>query len=298
MLRPFPTQRLAALLLALSAGTSLRRPPSLHRIVAKRGCLRRSGGASEHRRRSARCGWIRAHRKRMAPTTDIDARILGLASQERTLVPISARDAKDRLALSALDLAAHAALGDAGDGVHAEIAERLAERIRATGDGSSAAPMRVASASDAVVILRLNGERTLGGFYGTPSSDRLSLVLFSVMGDSPIVSRRNFDLSSTLSAWRRGTAWSNSPYSPRNAGDLVDLFHDAGDHFALTSTGLRTANERGESGHYAAARALAEAADAGNGVARYALGDLYPCSHPSGRTSQTRPETARSNSTR
>ena len=278
MFRPFPTQRLAALLLALSAGTHVSAAPS---FIAPELSRSSSAAYDELAGRLSTDADLRdaAGFARIASawrhTPDIDARILGLASQQRTLAPISARDAEIRLALSALDLAGHATLGDAGDDVHATIAERLAERIRATGDGSSAAPMRVASASDAVVTLRLNGERTLGGFYGTPSSDRLTLVLFSVTEDSPTVARRNFDLSSTLSAWRRGTAWSDAPYSPRNASDLVDLYHEAGDHFALTSTGLRTVNERGESGHYAAARALAEAADAGNGVARYALGDLY-----------------------
>ncbi|MEE2894067.1 MAG: hypothetical protein VX766_18240 [Pseudomonadota bacterium] len=278
MPRPFPRHRLVALLLALSTGTCVSAAPSL--IAPELS----SGSAAAYNDLAVRFGTDADLRSadgfmRIANawrrTPDIDARIVGLASLQRALAPLGAQQANERLAFSVLDLAGHAALGKAGHRMHAELAQQLAARIRATGDGSSTAPMRVTSAADAVAKLHLAGERTLGGYYGTPSADRLTLVLFSTEADSPLVTRRHFDLSTTLSAWRRGTAWSGDASAPRRARDLVDLYSRAGDHFALTSTGLRTVNERGDRGHYAAARALADAAEAGNGVARYALGDLY-----------------------
>ena len=273
-----PRHRLAALLLALSTGTYVSAAPSYIAPELSRGSNSAYEDLASRLTLDADLrdadGFARIATQ-WRHTPDIDARIRGLASLQRTLSPIGTTEAEARLAHNALDLAGHAALGALGNGVHIDLARLLAARIRATGDGSEAAPMRIASAADAVAALQFDGTRVLGGYYGTPSADRLTLVLFATAADSPVVERHNFDLSTTLSAWRRGTAWSNSPNTGRDARDLVDLHADAGDHFALTTTGLRTVNERGDSGHYAAARTLSDAAEAGNGVARYALGDLY-----------------------
>ncbi|MEE4300206.1 MAG: hypothetical protein V2J24_12260 [Pseudomonadales bacterium] len=208
-------------------------------------------------------------------TPDLATRLVTLARLQTRLAPPAPSLAQARLDAFAADLQGHRVLAAAGDSGHAEAVRALVERIRASGDGSATAPWRVASAGAAVAFLRELGEEPVGGYYGAPGPWRLTLVVAARASADGPATKAHFDLSETLAAWRSARAYSGATAGGRDARDFIAALAGEQDHFALTSQGLLTAAERGEGGHYRAARTLTRAADAGNAVARASLGDLY-----------------------
>ena len=205
---------------------------------------------------------------------DLDARLATLASLQTGLAAPTRATARARLAAFPADLAGHRALA-AADPVHGAAVEDLVTRIAASGDGSEARPWRVPGAGDAVAFLRERGETPVGGYYATTGAYHLELVVEARPPGATWARARHFDLGATLAAWRDATGATGGAVRRRDARALVEAWAEAGDHFARTATGLLRATELGRGGHYRAARLLEQAAEAGNGVARYSLGDLF-----------------------
>ena len=174
--------------------------------------------------------------------------------RQRTLSPIGATGRSAPCA-QRLDLTGHAALGALGNGVHIDLARLLARA--ATGDGSESPHAR--RAADAVAALQFDGTRVLGGYWDAVGQSP-TLVLFATAADSPVVERHHFDLDALrmapghglveLAEHRSRCARSRRP-SCRRRGPL---------HSPPRACGRSTS---AASGHYAAARTLSDAAEAG-----------------------------------
>jgi TPR repeat protein len=216
---------------------------------------------------------------------DLESRLATLALNQTRLRSPSPSIARARLAAWAGDLEGHRVLAADGHAGHAAISALLVERIAATGDGSPLRPRSIATAGDALAFLRLRGAEPVGGYYGTPNAFRLTLIVEARHAGDAGTRTHHFDLSTTLGAWQDATAWANAG-ERRPPRTLVEAWATLEDQFALTSAGFLHATQEGESGHYAAAKLLTRAAEAGNGVARYALADLYL------RLAESRPEVA------
>lgn len=210
---------------------------------------------------------------RRAP--DLARRLQTLARLQTRIAPPAPSFARARLNAFAADLQGHRVLAAAAPNGHEAAVRALVDRISASGDGSESTPWRVASAGAAVAFLRERGAEPVGGYYGATGPWRLTLVVAARAADDAPAMNAHFDLSETLAAWRAATAYSGATDAGCDARDYIAMLAGEQDHFALTSQGLLTAIERGEGGHYRAARTLTRAADAGNGVARTLLGDLY-----------------------
>ena len=287
--RPLRPHSVAALLLALSALAALPASAASAGFAPQR--VQPSTADYERLAADLRQGIVvdaatfDAVRSAWQRTPDLETRLATLALNQTRLRSPSPGIARARLAANALDLQGHRVLAETGEAAHAAIAAHLVEHVASSGDGSPDAPWPVATAGDAVAFLRARGARPVGGYYGTPNAFRLTLIVEARHGSEPGTREHHFDLSATLSAWQNATAWAHAGQR-RHPRALVEAWSTLEDHFALTSAGFLHAAEQGHSGHYAAAKQLTRAAEAGNGVARYALADLYL------RLAEARPDVA------